>query len=70
MIQLFFFICLIKDKAFFYVTYEEASINKPITHGPQGSGLPNIQGITVAEVDQIRNITIDKYEPPKKTNIR
>ena len=52
---------LIKDKAFFYVTYEEASINKPITHGPEGSGLPNIQGITVAEVDQIRNITQSKY---------
>ena len=25
---------IIKDKAFFFVTYEEASINKPITHGP------------------------------------
>ena len=52
---------LIKDKAFFYVTYEEALINKPITHGPIGSGLPNEQGITLAEVDQIRNITIEKY---------
>ena len=52
---------IIKDKAFFYVTYEEASINKPITHGPIGSGLPNEQGITVAEVDQIRQITKDKY---------
>jgi len=39
---------IIKDKAFFYVTYEEASINKPITHGPVGSNLPNEQGITVA----------------------
>ena len=52
---------IIKDKAFFFVTYEEASINKPITHGPIGSGLPNEQGITVAEVDQIRQITKDKY---------
>ena len=52
---------LIKDKAFFYVTYEEASVNKPITHGPIGSGLPNEQGITIAEVDQIRNITKEKY---------
>ena len=52
---------LIKDKAFFYVTYEEAEVNKPITHGPAGSGLPNVQGISVAEVDQIRNITKDKY---------
>ena len=52
---------LIKDKAFFYVTYEEAEVNKPITHGPEGSGLPNVQGITVAEVDQIRNITKNKY---------
>ena len=52
---------LIKDKAFFYVTYEEAQINKPITHGPIGSGLPNEQGITVAEVDRIRNITKNKY---------
>ena len=48
---------IIKDKAYFFVTYEEANINKPITHGPIGSGLPNEQGITVAEVDQIRNIT-------------
>jgi hypothetical protein len=52
---------IIKDKAYFFVTYEEANINKPITHGPIGSGLPNEQGITVAEVDQIRNITKDKY---------
>ena len=52
---------IIKDKAYFFVTYEEATINKPITHGPIGSGLPNEQGITVAEVDQIRNITKDKY---------
>ena len=47
---------LIKDKAFFYVTYEEAQINKPITHGPIGSGLPNEQGITVAEVDRIKTL--------------
>ena len=52
---------ILKDKAYFFVTYEEANINKPITHGPIGSGLPNEQGITVAEVDQIRNITKDKY---------
>ena len=52
---------IIKDKAYFFVTYEEATINKPITHGPLGSGLPNVQGITVAEVDQIRNIAKTKY---------
>ena len=52
---------IIKDKAYFFVTYEEATINKPITHGPIGSGLPNEQGITVAEVDQIRNIAKNKY---------
>ena len=52
---------IIKDKAYFFVTYEEATINKPITHGPIGSGLPNEQGITIAEVDQIRNIAKNKY---------
>ena len=52
---------IIKDKAYFFVTYEEATINKPITHGPIGSGLPNEQGITTAEVDRIRNITKTKY---------
>jgi hypothetical protein len=52
---------IIKDKAYFFVTYEEATVNKPITHGPIGSGLPNEQGITTAEVDRIRNITKTKY---------
>ena len=52
---------IIKDRAYFFVTYETAEVNKPITHGPAGSGLPNVQGITVAEVDQIRNITKTKY---------
>ena len=52
---------IIKDKAFFYVTYEEATIDKPITHGPIGANLPNDIGITLAEVDQIRAITKAKY---------
>jgi len=52
---------IIKDRAFFYVTYEEAVIDKPITHGPIGANLPNDVGITLAEVDQIRNITKNKY---------
>ena len=52
---------IIKDRAFFIVTYEEAVIDKPITHGPIGANLPNDVGITLAEVDQIRNITKNKY---------
>ncbi len=52
---------IIKDKAFFYVTYEEAEIAKPITHGPIGSGLPNNIRITTDEVANIRQITQDVY---------
>jgi len=52
---------IIKDKAFFYITYEEAEISKPITHGPIGSGLPNEIRITTAEVDNIRSITQSVY---------
>ncbi len=52
---------IIKDKAFFYVTYEEAEISKPITHGPIGSGLPNNIRITTDEVANIRQITQDVY---------
>ena len=52
---------IIKDKAFFYVTYEEAEISKPITHGPIGSGLPNEIRITTDEVANIREITKNVY---------
>ena len=48
---------IVKDKAFFYVTYEEAEISKPITHGPIGSGLPNDIRITTDEVANIREIS-------------
>ncbi len=52
---------IIRDRAYFYVTYEEAEVSKPITHGPQGSGLPNEQGITLAEVDELRQAIQTTY---------
>ena len=52
---------IIKDKAFFYVTYEETTVTNPVLYGPAGSGAANEQAITLAQVDNIRQITINKY---------
>lgn len=61
---------IIKDKAFFFVTFEEAEVSRPITHGPIGSGLPNEIRITTEEVANIRAITQDVYgfDPLSYTN--
>ena len=52
---------IIKDKAFFYVTYEDTVVTNPVLYGPAGSGAANEQVITQAQVDNIRQITINKY---------
>jgi hypothetical protein len=52
---------IIKDKAFFYVTYEDTLVTNPVLYGPAGSGAANEQVITQAQVDNIRNITKNKY---------
>ena len=52
---------IIKDKAFFYVTYEESTITNPVLFGPVGSGAPIEQKITLDQVNAIRQKTIDLY---------
>jgi len=52
---------IIKDKAFFYVTYEESTITNPVIYGPAGSGAQNEQSITVEQVAQLRQFTVDNY---------
>ena len=52
---------IIKDKAFFYVTYEESTITNPVLYGPAGTGAQNEQTITVDQVAQIRQFTVDNY---------
>ncbi len=52
---------LIKDKAFFFVAYEENDKTTPIEWGPDGSGAPFSQNITLAQVEQIRADTISTY---------
>lgn len=52
---------IIKDKAFFYLTYEESTITNPVLYGPTGSGALKEQPITVEQVNAIRQTTIDVY---------
>ena len=52
---------IIKDKAFFYVTYEESTITNPVLWGPTGSGSLLQQAITLEQVNAIRQLTIDSY---------
>ena len=52
---------IIKDKAFFYITYEETTVTNPVLWGPAGTGAQNDQSITTEQVNEIRNITINQY---------
>ena len=52
---------IIKDKAFFFLTYEESTITNPVVYGPTGSGAENELPITLAEVESLRQLTINKY---------
>ncbi|NOR20101.1 MAG: TonB-dependent receptor plug domain-containing protein [Xanthomonadales bacterium] len=56
---------IIKDKLWFFVSYEkfEASDPAAIEYGVEGSGRAReIEGITQADVDMIRQITLDVYD--------
>jgi len=53
---------IIKDKLFFFLSYEKLDSKQPNTYGPVGSGAPiETNGITQAEYDQIVQITRDVY---------
>jgi len=53
---------VIKDKLFFVAGYEELKSTSPIDTGPVGSGLANeVQGITQADLDNIRSISQNIY---------
>ena len=57
---------IIKDRLFFLLNYENYEATQPVLSGPQGSGAVNeVQGITQAEIDQVRNIakTVYGYDP-------
>ncbi|GIS25339.1 MAG: hypothetical protein CM15mP126_5820 [Gammaproteobacteria bacterium] len=51
---------IVKDKAFFYLTYEETTVTNPVLYGPAGSGAANEQAITLEQVDYIRNLNSNK----------
>jgi outer membrane receptor for ferrienterochelin and colicin len=52
---------VIKDKLFFYGSYEETDTAAVSSVGPAGSGFPIETTLTSAETDQIRNILINSY---------
>ena len=52
---------IIKDKAFFYLTYEETTVTNPVLYGPAGSGAANEQVITLDQINYIRDLTKSKY---------
>jgi len=52
---------VIKDKLFFYGSYEETDTAAVSSVGPAGAGFPIETTFTQAEVDQIRDILINSY---------
>ena len=52
---------ILKDKAFFFTSYEESVVTNPVLFGPAGSNAQIEQSITVDQVAQIRQTTIDLY---------
>ncbi len=54
---------IIKDKLFFTVAYEETKDNKVQNTGPTGAGFANeLDFITEAEADEIRQVLINQYD--------
>lgn len=57
---------IIPDKLFFFLNYENYESTQPVLSGPEGSGAVNeVEGITQADVDQIREISqrVYGYDP-------
>jgi hypothetical protein len=53
---------IIKDKAFFFLSYEKLDREAPQEYGPAGSGAPiEINGVTQAEYDEIVQIASNVY---------
>lgn len=52
---------IVKDKLFFYVSYEEVKDTRIQSSGPVGAGFANEFGPTLAEVEQIQNILETTY---------
>ena len=53
---------IMKDRLFFFLSYEKLEREAPQDIGPSGSGFPvQVPGVTQAEYDQIRQIGLDVY---------
>ncbi len=53
---------IIKDRLFFFLSYEKLDRTAPQDIGPAGSGFPvEVSGVTQAEYDQVRQIGLDVY---------
>ncbi|MGH6978696.1 MAG: TonB-dependent receptor [Brevundimonas sp.] len=53
---------IIKDRLFFLLNYEKFESTQPVLSGPEGSGAVNeVEGITQAQVDQVREIADRVY---------
>lgn len=52
---------VVKDKLFFFTSYEKYDATPPLEWGPVGAGLANESLVTQAQVDQITQIAKDVY---------
>ncbi|WP_122464393.1 TonB-dependent receptor [Brevundimonas lutea] len=53
---------ILRDRLFFLLNYEFFESTQPNLLGPEGSGVPNeVDGITQADIDLVRQITQDVY---------
>lgn len=52
---------LVKDKLFFFTSYEKATEPAQVTAGTQGSGAANEARITEAELNRVRQIAASRY---------
>ena len=53
---------IIKDKLFFFASYEKYESTRPFEFGPEGSGAANeISGVTQADLDRVQSISQSVY---------